>query len=122
MGGGWDPVPCVRRKRRQPGGSYITKMLRGPGGLRCYITQTVAGGKALSYTTAGDGQAGHPPGKELGHLEVREWAAAQNGQGKEAWASSFISWLIHSVAIYWVPSMCQILALVEFNSLSIALW
>lgn len=31
----------------------------------------------------GDGQAGDPPNKELGHLEVREWAMAQKwGKGR----------------------------------------
>lgn len=43
------------------------------------VTGRVAGGKAL--TRAADGQAGDPPDRELGHLEVRESAVAQK-QGK----------------------------------------
>lgn len=111
------------RGRRQPGGSYITRMLRGPGGLWCYITQRVARGKVLSNTRVGAGPAGDPPDKELGHLEVGEWAVAQKtGKGKETWASSFIYWLIHSGNIYCIPTMCRALALVRLNSLSISLW
>lgn len=77
----------------------------------------------LSNTRVGDGQAGDPPDKELGHLEVGEWAVAQKtGKGKETWASSFIYWLIHSGNIYCIPTMCRALALVRLNSLSISLW
>lgn len=37
----------------------------------------------LSNTRAGDGQAGDLLDKELGHLEVREWAVAQiRGKGR----------------------------------------
>lgn len=75
-------------------------MLRGPGRLWCYITLKVSGGKALSNTRVGDGHAGDPPDKELGHLEVRVGSDPKTGQGKELWASSFIYWLIHSVTIY----------------------
>lgn len=80
----------------------------------------------LSNTQVGDGQAVDQPDKELGHLEVREWAVSQKtGQGKEPWASLFIYWLIHSSTysnIYRVPTMCQALAIVRLDSLSIALW
>lgn len=58
----------------------------GPGGLQCYITGRVVGRKALTPGWGrgrGDGQAGDPPNKELGHLEVREWAMAQKwGKGR----------------------------------------
>lgn len=60
----------------------------------------MAGGKALSDTRVGDGQAGSLPDQELGHLEVRVGSGPKMGQGKELWVSSFIYWLIHSVTVY----------------------
>lgn len=97
---GWGPGPCMGRSRRQPGGSYITRVLRGPGGRWCYITQRVARGKVPSNTRVGDGQAGDPPDRELGHLEVGEWAVAQKNREREGNLGQFIHLLAHSFRKY----------------------
>lgn len=42
-----------------------------------------SGGEEGATPGQGDGQAGNPPNKELGQLEVREWAMAQKwGKGR----------------------------------------
>lgn len=66
------PRALQEEKQEAARRELYNKDAEGPGGPRCYITCNWESGGREGAHRAGDGQAGDPPDKELGHLEVRE--------------------------------------------------
>lgn len=82
-------------------------MLRGPGGLWCYITGRVARGKALSNTRWGMGRlaTSWPKNQDILRSESGQWA--KNG-AREGTLGQFVHLLVHSfsgclLSTYYVP-------------------